>query len=354
MKRILAVLLVSSVLLCACGPTSPKQHTATYFNLFDTVTTIIVNGGTETKFRQTAQRIYEELYKYHKLFDIYNDYEGINNLKTVNDQAGIAPVTVDPAIIALLLDCREYYALTDGKVNVAMGSVLRLWHKARSESLKNPDKAYIPDEKALSDAARHTDFSSMVIDEAASTVYIADPEMSLDVGAIAKGWACQRVAETAPAGMLISVGGNVCLTGSKDANGTPWVIGVQDPDNSSNYLHTVGVTGGAVVTSGDYQRTYKVDGKAYHHIIDPETQVPSAYWRSVTVVCADSGLADVLSTALFLLPLEKGQALAEKCGAQAFWLDASGIEHMTFGFRETIIEQEKKFPYFIYEQFMLS
>ncbi len=339
MKKVFVTLLAVSVLLCGCGPVSPRRHTATYLNLFDTVTTVIATGGNETEFRQSVQKIYEKLLAYHQLFDIYNDYEGINNLKTVNEQAGIAPVKVDPAIIALLLDCREYYALTEGKVNVAMGSVLRLWHKARSESLKYPDKAYIPNAKALSNAAQHTDNDKVIIDETASTIYISDPEMSLDVGAVAKGWACQKVAESAPVGMLISVGGNVCVTGPKDAN-TPWVIGIQDPDNSSNYLHTVGVTGGAVVTSGDYQRSYTVNGKAYHHIIDPETQMPSAYWRSVTVICEDSGLADVLTTALFLLPLEKGQALAEKCGAQAFWLDASGNEHMTSNFRQLIIKQK--------------
>lgn len=336
MKRYCAALLVFSVLLCSCGSVTPKQYTATYLTLFDTVTTIIGTGETEENFRQNAQEIYEELLAYHQLFDIYNDYEGIQNLKTINDQAGIMPVTVDPAIIDLLLDCKEYYALTGGKVNAAMGSVLRLWHRARNESIQNPDKAYLPDGKALSDAAEHTDFDSLVIDKAASTVYISDPEMSLDVGAIAKGWACQKVAETAPEGMLISVGGNVCVTGPKDTRGTPWVVGIQDPDNSGDYLHTLNVTGGAVVTSGDYQRVYTVDGKTYHHIIDPENQMPSAYWRSVTVVCGDSGLADALSTALFLLPLEEGQALAEEYGVQALWLDASGKEFMTPGFRNFI------------------
>jgi len=136
--------------------------------------------------------------------------------------------------------------------------------------------------------------------------------------------------------MLISVGGNVCATGPKDANGTPWVIGIQDPDNGSGRLHTLEVTGGSVVTSGDYQRNFAVDGEFYHHIIDPVTLFPSKYWRSVTVVCEDSGLADALSTALFLLPQEEGQRLLNESGAMAMWMDRDGTLFYSPGFEEMI------------------
>ena len=151
-----------------------------------------------------------------------------------------------------------------------------------------------------------------------------------------KGWAAQKVAENAPEGLLISVGGNICATGPKREDGTPWIIGIQDPEGGNTNLHTIYVTGGSVVTSGDYQRAYTVDGKSYHHIIDPETQMPSEYWCSVTVVHPDSGLADALSTALFLLPLEEGQHLAESCGAHVLWIDPEGNETMTPGFQEII------------------
>ena len=167
-------------------------------------------------------------------------------------------------------------------------------------------------------------------------MYITDPQVRLDVGAVAKGWSAQRVCEMAPGGLLISVGGNVCATGPKDETGTPWVVGIQDPDGGDAYLHTLYVTGGSVVTSGDYQRAYTVDGKLYHHIIDPETLYPSAYWRSVTIVCADSGLADALSTALFLLPQEEGQALADKCDAKAMWVDGEGNITYSPGFEDLI------------------
>lgn len=339
MRRIAPIILALSLLLSACAQTGTpgkKQYQATYLTLFDTVTTVVGLAESEEAFRQKAQTIHDQLLVYHQLFDIYNDYEGVTNLKTVNDQAGVAPVTVDRIIVELLKDCKEYYALTDGKVNVAMGSILKLWHEARSDGIDDPANAQLPAEAELEEAADHVSMDSVVIDEAASTVFLQDPALSLDVGAIAKGWAAQKVARNAPEGMLISVGGNVCATGAKDQDGTPWVIGIQDPAGGEKYLHTIYVTAGAVVTSGDYQRTYTVDGKKYHHIIDPETRMPSEYWRSVTVVCADSGLADALSTALFLLPLEDGKNLAERCGAEALWIDAAGEEFMTPGFREMI------------------
>ncbi len=335
MKRCVLLLLVAVLLLGSCA-SAGKPHQITYLNLFDTVTTLLCYSGTASDFRENAQIIYDGLYRYHRLFDIYNEYEGIHNLKTVNDHAGISPVTVDSAIIELLLDCKAYYALTDGKVNAAMGSVLRLWHEARQESLADPANAYLPDRSQLSLAAAHMDFDNVLIDEAASTVYITDPMISLDVGAIAKGWACQQVARSAPEGMLLSVGGNVCATGAKDTRGNPWVIGIQNPDDGDSYLHTIHLTSGAVDTSGDYQRAYAVSGQRYHHIIDPETQMPAPYWRSVTVVCADSGLADALSTALFLLPQQEGQALLEKSGAEAMWVDGNGEIYYSPGFQQYI------------------
>lgn len=335
-RRMLCCVLAICLVLTGCsGMSGKKQHTATFLDLFDTVTTVLHYGGTQEEFDRQAQSIRTELEFYHQLFDIYNDYPGVNNLKTVNDQAGIAPVKVDRAIIDLLIDCRNYYDLTGGMVDVTMGSVLRLWHEARTAGLADQENAYLPDRAALEEAADHTGFDSILIDEAASTVYLADSEMRLDVGAIAKGWATQRVADNAPDGYLISVGGNVCATGAKTHNGDAWVVAIQHPDGEG-YLHTIGVTGGCVVTSGDYQRTYIVDDKQYHHIIDPNTLMPSTYWQSVTVVCVNSALADALSTALFLLPLEQGQALAQSCGADALWVDPQGQEYHTPGF-ETLI-----------------
>lgn len=338
MKRVFCLLLVC-ILLSGCtaagNPSETKIYEASFLELFDTIT--VIKGAAESKeaFTETAFALRDELLQYHQLFDIYNDYEGMNNLKTVNDKAGQEPVVVDRKIIDLLLDCKAYYELTGGKVNVAMGSVLRLWHDARNDSINDPVNAYLPDDQALLDASAHTAIDCIVIDEKASTVYVSDPNVRLDVGAVAKGWASQRVAETAPAGLLISVGGNVCAAGPKNENGTPWVVGVQNPAGD-DYLHTIYVSGGSIVTSGDYQRYFVVGDTRYHHIIDPETRYPSTRWRSVTIVCGDSGLADALSTALFLLPLVEGLQLLDQCGAEAMWVDADGNQHYSPGFQALI------------------
>ncbi len=337
MKRLVAILLLGCLLGgCAQPQSQQKQYTATFLTLFDTVTTIVGKAESEQAFQKIAQDIHDELLVYHQLFDIYNEYQGMNNLKTVNDQAGIAPVQVDEKIVALLTDCKAYCAATGGVVNVAMGSVLKLWHGAREDGIHDPANAYLPEQAALETAAQHTSLDSVVIDREKNTVFLSDPGVLLDVGAIAKGWAAQRVSESAPEGLLLSVGGNVCATGPKDSQGTAWVVGIQDPRGGSDYLHTLYLTKGSVVTSGDYQRTFAVDGKAYHHIIDPETLYPGTLWSSVTIVCVDSGLADALSTALFLLPQAQGQQLLEQYDAEAMWVTPAGEISYSPGFESLI------------------
>ena len=153
---------------------------------------------------------------------------------------------------------------------------------------------------------------------------------------MAKGYAVERVCQNAPEGLLLSVGGNVPATGPTPG-GEPWVVGVQAPDGGKEaYLHTLYVSNSSVVSSGDYQRYYTVDGVRYHHIIDPDTRYPGTRWRAVTVLCADSGLADGLSTALFLLSQEEGEALARQCGAEALWVAADGTLSYTDGFQEAV------------------
>lgn len=324
---------------CAAGTVpgqEPRRFEASFLTLFDTVTTIVGYAETEEDFRRTAQQLHDELLEYHQMFDIYHEYAGINNLKIVNDRAGGEPVEVDARLIDLLMFCRELDGLTGGRVDVTMGSVLALWHEARGSGVDDPEHAALPDSGALKAAAEHTGFELLEIDREASTLRLTDPLARLDVGAVAKGYAVERVCQNAPEGLLLSVGGNVRATGPKPG-GEPWVVGVQEPDGGKeDYLHTLYVSDSSVVSSGDYQRYYTVDGVRYHHIIDPDTRYPGTRWRAVTVLCDDSGLADGLSTALFLLSQEEGEVLARQCGAEALWVAADGTLSYTDGFQEAV------------------
>lgn len=340
MKTKLFALLSAALLLTGCSgrgfARADLRYQATFLELFDTVTTVIGYAPSEEEFQKTAEEIRDQLEHYHRLFNIYEEYEGIANLKTVNDQAGIAPVKVDPALIELLLDCQGYYERTEGTVNAAMGSVLSLWHEERQLGLEDPAVATLPGEEELERALDHISFDTVIIDEKNNTVFLSDPDQSLDVGAIAKGWAVQKTAEQMPEGMLLSVGGNVMATGPKPEEETPWVVGIQSPEKPEEYLHTIFLSEGCLVSSGDYQRYYEVDGVKYHHIIDPSTGYPADDWRSVSIVAEDSGLADALSTALFLMSYEEGKELLEAFGAEAVWVDQEGNRLYSEGFEEMI------------------
>ena len=327
-RKITATIFVFILILnlSACEKEN-HRYQASFLELFDTVTTIIGYAGDKADFTGEAQMIYDNLMEYHQLYDIYNTYDGMNNIKTINDNAGKAPVKVDQKIIELLLFAREAYELTDGKVNVAFGAVLSVWHDYRETGLEDPDAAMLPPMDLLEEMAQHTDINKMVIDEKASTVYLEDAGMSLDVGAIAKGFATEQVTrlmtEKGFTNLLISVGGNVRAIGHREEKEEDWNVGIQNPDLESvePYLMVVRLQDLSLVSSGDYERYYTVDGKEYHHIINSETLMPAEYFTAVSIIAEDSGLSDALSTAIFNMPLSDGQKLIEAIdGTEAMWV----------------------------------
>ena len=124
-------------------------------------------------------------------------------------------------------------------------------------------------------------------------------------------------------------------------DGSPWTAGIQNPDTDSpdRYLHILELEDMSLVTSGSYQRYYTVDGKPYHHIIDPDTGMPENRYVSVTVLCPDSGMADALSTALFNMEPEAGRQLAERMGAEVLWVRPDGTETATPGLDPYLADQ---------------
>ncbi len=328
-------------MLSACE--KPVERFTTYsFDYFDTVTSIIGYANDQAEFDEMSAYILKELEEYHKLFTIYHRYDGVENLCTVNELADGAhrTVTVDKRIIEMLLYAKEAYEKTNGKVNIAMGSVLSIWHEYRENGTNDPINARLPSEKELQDASLHTDIDNIVIDEENCTVTLADPEMKLDVGAVAKGYAVEMVARSLEkrgiTGYVLNVGGNVRTVGAK-ANGDKWTVGIENPleDENEPYFAYLGLEGEALVTSGSYQRYYTVNDKNYHHIIDPETLMPSERYLSVSVISKNSAEADALSTALFCMDIEAGRELIEAMNdVEVLWVMNDGSKIRSSGFGE--------------------
>lgn len=319
------------------------RYEAQFLALFDTVTQIVAYSSDKEEFNRYAQLIYDSLQEYHELFDIYNDYDGINNIKTINDNAGIAPVRVDQRIIDLLIFSKQQYSLSNGAMNIAFGSVLKIWHDYRERGIQDFQNPSLPPLSKLQEAKNHTDINKIIIDEENSTVFLEDSKMSLDVGAVGKGYAVERVSSLAEqsgfTSALINVGGNVRAIGDKGNGEKSWNVGIKNPhkQGGKDTLLTLYLKDLSLVTSGDYQRKYTVDGKEYHHIIDTETLFPSDYFSAVTVVCKDSGLADALSTAIYNVSFEKGLKLIESIdGAEALWVFKNGNTEYSTGLKKEI------------------
>lgn len=339
---VLALLLITG---CAAKPTKIEPRGKAYFTYFDTVSYVYSYAGDSAeRFEERSAEVSHILGKYHKLFDIYHEYSGINNLCTVNRQAGGEPVPVDEELIRFLDVAKELYETTGGEMNVMMGAVLRPWHDCREAAADTPQNAALPDSDALQEAAKHMDFSLLEIDHENNTVRISDPAASLDVGALGKGYATERAAdflrEDGAESYVLNVGGNIRIIGAKP-DGSGWVTGIRNPaGGEKDFAISLRLKDTACVTSGVYERYFVVDGQRYHHIIDKDTLYPAGYFASLTVLTKDSALADALSTALFCMSYEEGLALAEQMeGVEVLWIFPDGGIKYTQGV-ETLIEPQ--------------
>ncbi len=474
MLAVAAAVLALSGIVAGCGAVGgrkkQKPFDVQYLTYFDTVTSITIYAEDEEQFAKWEQLVHSELERYHQLYDIYHSYEGVNNIKVINDHAGISPVEVSEDILDLLEFSLKEYELTKGGVHVGMGSVLSIWHDYREMALGESKFPMVPsmdelesaakhmniqdihlDRQAgtvfladpemrldvgavakgytaqsmdeLESAAKHMNIQDIHLDRQAGTVFLADPEMRLDVGAVAKGYTAQRLADTlrksGVTNALLSLGGNVVTIGARGdgkpwrvgiqnpdlgaenpyvqvvdladmclvtsglggnvvtigarGDGKPWRVGIQNPDLGAEnpYVQVVDLADMCLVTSGTYQRFYEVDGKRYHHIINPELLMPwNEYqsvtilspdsgqrfyevdgkryhhiinpellmpwneYQSVTILSPDSGEADALSTAVFNMKLEDGLSLIESLDkTEALWILPDGSQIESSGFR---------------------
>lgn len=353
MKKILTIIMALTIMISFSGCTKKPEYTkysTSFFDTFDTVTQVVGYTKTEEEFDKYVAQIHNRMLVLHKLYDKYNNYEGINNIKTINDNAGIGPVKVDKEIIDLILFSKDLYENKARETNIALGPVLKIWSEYRDIAEANPEKAAIPPMEDLIEANEHTDINKVIVDEENSTIFLEDSEMSIDVGAVAKGYATEIVAKEIEgqgfSSAIISAGGNIRTIGKPlDNIRQRWGIGIQNPNSfidgsESNILETVFINNGSVVSSGDYQRFYMVGDKKIHHLIDPKTLMPGDYFRAVTIVALNSGEADFYSTVAFLLPYEESRKFVESQDkVEALWVMKDGSVEATDGMKRIMKSQ---------------
>lgn len=352
----ISLIFVLLVILSSCQK-KPEVHKETFYGTFDTSIDYLSYAKSERDYKEEISLVKSEYQRLNDLYDNFNNHDGIVNVKSLNDMAGKGPVKVEDDLFNIIKFSKDNYEKTNGKLNIAMGNLIAVWTDARTYNTGGGDitgkmidekDMIIPNDKQLEEASKHMNIDDIVLDEANRTVEIKDPMLKIDLGAIGKGYATEIIAnkleEKGVKHASINAGGNVRNIGTPGDGRDKWGIGIQNPElGDSDFLEVFYIGESSVVTSGDYQRYFEKDGIRYHHIIDPDTHKPGGEFNSVTIVTKDSGLADYLSTSLFLSSKEEAEEILKNYeGVEVLWYSKEKGKTSTDGLRQYMKSEEDK------------
>ena len=274
-------------------PSTIHMYDGYYFNTYVSVS--LYGCGSE----EVAKNAVELCGYYEKIFSRTNE---TSLLYQLNNEGKIKTDSVEAEILSEILKYgREYYDITDGALNIALEPVTSLWDFSSGASI-------VPKKERIAEALDNTDCSLIEITENG----IELNGVSVDLGAVAKGFAADRIKEylvdEGVDSAIINLGGNILCIGDKPT-GEDFVIGIQKPFSNETLLG-LEINGRSVVTSGTYERYFRKDGVLYHHILDPDTGMPcDNNLLSVTIVAESGVLCDCLSTGCFVMGMEEAMEL---------------------------------------------
>lgn len=331
LKMALSLLLLPCLLLplltsCGLANNTPVQKTGFFF---DTVITVTLYGGDTKENEALLSGCMDLAEKYENLF---SDTKADSDISKINAAKG-ALVHVDPETIKLINIGLAYGALSEGKFSITCGALTELWDMSEKadEYAEKGDEAdiSIPSSEEISAALATVGDANVEIRE--DTVKLKNPATRLDLGAVAKGYIADRMKEylleNSVSSAIINLGGNVLTMGSRP-DGNKYTIGIQKPfSEDGRAAFTLDISDKSVVTSGNYQRYFKKDGKLYHHILDLTTGYPAETdYTSVTVVTKDSTEGDCLSTIFFLMGEDWARTYIDthSLTTEAYYIEADG------------------------------
>ncbi|MCL2806320.1 MAG: FAD:protein FMN transferase [Treponema sp.] len=230
-----------------------------------------------------------------------------SDISRINAAAGIEPVTVNEDVFKVIERAKYFAEVSGGAFDPTVGPIVSLWGIG-SENQR------VPSQKEIEETLPLVNWRYLELDAETNSVFLKYPNMALDLGAIAKGYAADEASNIAKSAGVkrasIDLGGNVIIYGIKKDK-SPWRVGIQNPGKDRGIiLGIINVQDKTVVTSGIYERYFTENEIHYHHIFDPSNGYPAQNSLiSVTVITDISMDADALSTAIFVLGFEKGSEL---------------------------------------------
>lgn len=312
-----------------CAKVEPvERHTSR--PLMGTIVDVTARGESAAAVDAAIDAAYREM---GRLSDMMNHYDPNSVVSRINREAGARPVPVPPELLDVLQQSLAVSERTDGAFDMTVGS-LRGWDF-------RPQSPRIPAAQEIAEDLGKVGYRNLRLDTAQSTAYLAHSGTRIDLGGIAKlpilEAGLRRLRDSGVDSALINGGGDIVASGN--AGGRPWRVGVRDPDAPDRMRWTLDVGSGFVSSSGDYERYFMLDGRRYHHILDPRTGYPTSGVRAVTLLGADLQRINGLSCAVMVLGMEKGRALIESTpGLEGLIVDADGSVWISAGLKTRLVE----------------
>ena len=306
-KRILSVLL--ALVLCAL-PGCKRDPEPVEFSTFamNTFMSFTFYGEDEKENRRVQDQMNVALRRLDSLLSVNNELGDVNQINHSKGQK----VEVDTPTAEVLARALELCAVTGGALDITAYPAVKSWGFTQEEHR-------VPSPAELAELTEKIDYTAVSLE---GDVVTLPAGMEIDLGAVAKGFAGDWLAEQARgagvASALLDLGQSTIVAVGTKPGGSPWRIGIRDPAAEAGYFAVVDLEDMAMGTSGGYQRYFEADGVTYWHILDPDTAAPArSGLASVTVVSPSALTCDGLSTALFVMGLEEGTA---------FWRDHPELE----------------------------
>lgn len=325
-KMLYCVIFAVFLVIAGCGTSNhllESPYSKTEFLMGTVVTVKIYDKDKEDILNVAFDRINE-------LADKTTSEESDSEVSSINQQAGKEPVQVSDDVYKLIDAGKQHSHLSGGLFDISIGPLTRLWHIGFPDARK-------PDHSEITAILPLIDYEKVELNETHKTVFLTEKGMTLDLGAIAKGFITDEIVtvlkEHDVTSAIVDLGGNIFVLGNSPT-GEPWTVGIQDPDSSRGT--TVGKlkqTNQSIVTSGIYERYIEVDGEKYHHLLDPNHGYPFMNdIAGITIITESSTDADALSTVGFAKGIEKGiKFIEESTSAEAIFISHENKVYTTKG-----------------------